>query len=82
MARPKNPTTDCTGPKCDRPAYRSGLCSGHYSQRMRKQSLRPLRDRSAGPMVRVSLRVPADVRERALSDGDGARAALMEWARK
>ena len=34
--------TTCAGPDCDLPTRAHGLCAGHYMQRRRGQTLRPL----------------------------------------
>ena len=44
----------CTGPECDRPAVRVGLCAGHERQRRRhpERPLRPLAPRQVTPFER------------------------------
>lgn len=40
----------CSGPECQRPVARSGLCWGHYRQRQRGHRLRPLEPRDLAPI--------------------------------
>lgn len=48
----------CTAPcECPRPAYKDGLCRGHYERRVRGQPLTPLRAPQGG---RVGAKDPAD----------------------
>ena len=71
----------CTGPRCTRAAVRNGLCHAHSAQAARGTTLHPLRPvRPALPSV--SLRVSEATREAVLADVEGARAALVAWARR
>jgi len=76
MGRPKKPPQPCTEPSCDRDAYALSLCRGHYAQQSRGQPIRPLRDRTAGPMVSVTMRWPSDDAEWMRANPDRARAAI------
>ena len=72
--------TSCTVPGCTRLARARGLCVAHHRQALRGGPLRPLREPSE-PLLRVSLRVPAQVRERVIADPAGARGALGAWVK-
>lgn len=85
MPRPPAPAGTCTGPgPCARPARARGLCSGHLAQKARHPTrpLEPLGQRGDGSRVVLSLRVDPEIKERALADPDGARAALEAWAKR
>lgn len=74
----------CTYPACGRPAATRGLCRGHVRQEQRGVPLRPLRGPRGrlgdAPLVRLTLRVEAPIRDAAQADPGGARAALKRWA--
>ncbi len=72
----------CSIEGCNRDPYAKGLCEPHYRRAARgSTSTAPVREPAEPARVVLSLRVPEDVRERAISDPDGARRVLEEWAR-
>ena len=48
----------CAGPECERPPLVKGYCQAHYVQTRTGGVMAPLRPRSTGPTVGLTLRIP------------------------
>ena len=74
-------TDRCSVPGCNRPHRAKGLCSSHYKARAEGRPLAPLREVSEVRREVVSFRLDPKVRAAVQRDPEGARAALIRWAK-